>query len=196
MSRMPYLFDAADARWGHRLGHFQLVDAMYRDGFRCSLCDLLMGETAEILAREYGIGRAESDEFALASQEKTARALAEGAFATRCPRRGRRREGGSDRGRRLHPLRSTREGLAKLSAVFEIDGLPGIITPGELVWHYGRRRGRRSGEHRCGRAARARAARARHGVGERRGESAAHGDRSGARSEGSPRAALLPPRSI
>ena len=37
MSRVPYLVDAADARWGHKMGHFQFVDAMYRDGFpiRC-----------------------------------------------------------------------------------------------------------------------------------------------------------------
>ena len=34
MSRMPYLVDAADARWGHKMGNFTLVDAMYRDGFR------------------------------------------------------------------------------------------------------------------------------------------------------------------
>ena len=33
---MPYLVDAADARWGHKMGHFALVDAMYRDGFQCS----------------------------------------------------------------------------------------------------------------------------------------------------------------
>ena len=37
MSRMPYLVDAEDARWGHRMGNFTLVDAMYRDGFTCSL---------------------------------------------------------------------------------------------------------------------------------------------------------------
>jgi len=35
MSRMPYLIDAIDARWGHRIGNFTLVDAMYRDGFQC-----------------------------------------------------------------------------------------------------------------------------------------------------------------
>ena len=57
MSRMPYLIDAVDARWGHKMGNFPLVDAMYRDGFICSLCGLVMGETAEILAREYGITR-------------------------------------------------------------------------------------------------------------------------------------------
>ena len=57
MSRMPYLIDADDARWGHKMGHFPLVDAMYRDGFRCSLSGLIMGETAELLARDYGITR-------------------------------------------------------------------------------------------------------------------------------------------
>ena len=57
MSRMPYLIDAEDARWGHRMGHFPLVDAMYRDGFQCSVCGLIMGETAELLSRDYGITR-------------------------------------------------------------------------------------------------------------------------------------------
>ena len=83
MSRMPYLIDAADARWGHKMGGFELVDAMYRDGFRCSLCDLLMGETAELLAREYGISREASDEFSLASQQKARAPSAEGAFDAR-----------------------------------------------------------------------------------------------------------------
>ena len=55
MSRMPYLVDADDARWGHKMGNFTLVDAMYRDGFICPLCGMIMGETAEVLAREYGI---------------------------------------------------------------------------------------------------------------------------------------------
>jgi acetyl-CoA C-acetyltransferase len=70
MSRMPYLIDAIDARWGHRMGHFTLVDAMYRDGFQCPLSNLIMGETAEVLARQYDITREASDEFALESQRK------------------------------------------------------------------------------------------------------------------------------
>ena len=57
MSRMPYLVDSIDARWGHKMGHFQFVDAMYRDGFQCPLSNLIMGETAEMLARQYGITR-------------------------------------------------------------------------------------------------------------------------------------------
>src|SRR6266852_527829 len=61
MSRMPYLIDAIDARWGHRMGHFTLVDAMYRDGFQCPISNLIMGETAEILGRRHGITREQSD---------------------------------------------------------------------------------------------------------------------------------------
>src|ERR687895_640662 len=70
MSRMPYLVDAADARWGHRMGNFQFVDAMYRDGFSCPLSGLIMGETAEVLARQYGISREQSDAFACAKQQR------------------------------------------------------------------------------------------------------------------------------
>jgi acetyl-CoA C-acetyltransferase len=80
MSRMPYLVDAADARWGRRMGAFTLVDAMYRDGFTCGLSGLLMGETAELLARQYHITREESDSFAFESQRKTRQALEQGRF--------------------------------------------------------------------------------------------------------------------
>src|SRR3954447_22956603 len=80
MSRMPYLVDAEEARWGHRMGDFTLVDAMYRDGFTCSVCGMIMGETAELLAREYGITRAQSDAYALESQHRAERAIAEGKF--------------------------------------------------------------------------------------------------------------------
>src|SRR5437667_7227587 len=82
MSRMPYLIDAVDARWGHKMGNFTLVDAMYRDGFQCPLSNLLMGETAEVLARQYRITREESDCFALDSQRKAKVAIESGRFAT------------------------------------------------------------------------------------------------------------------
>src|SRR5262245_62037774 len=80
MSRMPYLIEAINARWGHRMGNFTLVDAMYRDGFQCPLSNLIMGETAEVLAQQYGITREESDCFALESQRKAAEAIAAGSF--------------------------------------------------------------------------------------------------------------------
>ena len=80
MSRMPYLIDSEDARWGHRMGNFTLVDAMYRDGFTCSLCGMIMGETAEVLARDYGITREASDAYAVETQRRAGRAIAEGPF--------------------------------------------------------------------------------------------------------------------
>jgi acetyl-CoA C-acetyltransferase len=78
MSRVPYF--AEGARWGARLGNAQLVDGMYRDGFSDPLSGLLMGQTAEKLARQYEISRAEQDEFALSSQQKAEAAIASGRF--------------------------------------------------------------------------------------------------------------------
>src|SRR5919109_1802406 len=80
MSRMPYLIDAADARWGHRMGNFELVDAMYRDGFQDPLSGLIMGETAEVLARKYGITREESDAYACYTQKRAETAIKAGHF--------------------------------------------------------------------------------------------------------------------
>jgi len=78
MSRVPYF--AEGARWGARMGNAQLVDGMYRDGFSDPLSGLLMGQTAEKLARQYEISRSEQDEFALASQQKAEAAIESGRF--------------------------------------------------------------------------------------------------------------------
>jgi len=79
MSATPYLLPRA--RFGQRLGHGEVVDAMYRDGFLCPLCGELMGETAENVAREYAILRAEQDAYALESQKRAAESIAAGRFA-------------------------------------------------------------------------------------------------------------------
>jgi acetyl-CoA C-acetyltransferase len=79
MSSIPFL--APGARWGQRLGDAPLLDAMVRDGYLCPLCDQLMGETAETLAREYAIPREEQDRYAARSHQRAARAWADGAFA-------------------------------------------------------------------------------------------------------------------
>jgi acetyl-CoA C-acetyltransferase len=78
MSRVPYFADGA--RWGTRLGHVDLVDGMYRDGFNDPLSGLVMGETAEKLAAQYEISRDEQDEYALRSQQRAAAAIAAGRF--------------------------------------------------------------------------------------------------------------------
>jgi acetyl-CoA C-acetyltransferase len=78
MSRVPYF--AEGARWGMRMGHTELIDGMYRDGFNDPLSGLVMGETAEVLARHYEISRDEQDEYALRSQQRAAAAAAAGRF--------------------------------------------------------------------------------------------------------------------
>jgi acetyl-CoA C-acetyltransferase len=139
MSRMPYLIDAVDARWGHRMGNFTLVDAMYRDGFQCPLSNLIMGETAEILAQQYGITREQSDCFALESQRKAKAAIDAGYFsreiaAVTVPSDGRGGRGaaqGTTIDRDEHPRDTTLDSLRRLPAVFgEVEGRPGIITAG------------------------------------------------------------------
>jgi acetyl-CoA C-acetyltransferase len=78
MSRLPYLLE--NARWGFRMGHQTLVDAMYRDGFQDPLSEMLMGETAEKLAGLHHIGREEQDCFAQSSQLRAEAATKEGRF--------------------------------------------------------------------------------------------------------------------
>jgi acetyl-CoA C-acetyltransferase len=133
MTRVPYLVDAADARWGHKMGHFQFVDAMYRDGFADPLSGLIMGETAEVLARQYGITREQSDAFALESQRKAEAAQKAGHFTREIApvtitEKGKAIEIAADE----HPRHgSTIEALGKLPLTFpKVEGHDGIITAG------------------------------------------------------------------
>jgi acetyl-CoA C-acetyltransferase len=133
MSRMPYLIDAVDARWGHRVGNFALVDAMYRDGFQCPLSNLIMGETAEVLAQHYGITREASDCFALESQRKAKAAIDGGHFAREIAPVTIASKGlQTIVDRDEHPRADTTiETLRKLPPVFgTVEGQPGIITAG------------------------------------------------------------------
>src|SRR5437867_7527636 len=127
MSSIPFL--ATHVRWGVKLGDEPLVDAMYRDGYLCPLCDQLMGETSETLAREYGISRDEQDRYALESNRRAARAWSEGRFAPEVEavtvgegRRATKVESGEHFRADASP-----EDMAKLKPVFAKDG---TITAG------------------------------------------------------------------
>ncbi len=72
MSNVPYL--APNLRWGTKMGHKPLRDAMYHDGLHCPLCDRIMGETVQALADELNISRQQQDAFALESQRRFAQA--------------------------------------------------------------------------------------------------------------------------
>jgi acetyl-CoA C-acetyltransferase len=70
MSRTPFILDRM--RTGYRMGNAPVHDGMQKDGFLDPLSGLLMGQTAENLARRYEIPREEQDEFAFRSQQKAA----------------------------------------------------------------------------------------------------------------------------
>src|SRR5438132_9837399 len=125
MSRLPYYLDGA--RWGYRLGHQELVDGMYRDGFFCPMAKMVMGETAEVLAEQYKITREEQDQFALCSQTRAAHALAAGRFeAELVPITLESKKGATTFAKDEHPfLGATLEKMAKLQPVF---AKPGTIT--------------------------------------------------------------------
>ncbi len=123
MSRVPYF--AEGARWGSRLGNTQLVDGMYRDGFNDPLSGLLMGETAENLARRYEISRTEQDEYAFRSQQRAQAAQELGRFNEEVLPV----EIKDDKGalaifaRDEHPRKgTTMEDLSKLPSVFSREG--------------------------------------------------------------------------
>ena len=78
MSAAPYaLFEE---RWGARMGDKKVVDTMIRDGLWDAFNNYHMGTTAENICDVWGITRQDLDEFALASQTKTAAALSSGRF--------------------------------------------------------------------------------------------------------------------
>jgi acetyl-CoA C-acetyltransferase len=123
MSRVPYF--AEGARWGMRMGNMELVDGMHRDGFLDPLSGLLMGATAENLARQYEISRAEQDEYALRSQQRAAAAIDGGRFDSEIipvELKGRKDEAILF-SRDEHPRAGTQiEQLRKLAPVFDTAG--------------------------------------------------------------------------
>ncbi len=128
MTRLPFMLP--DFRRGYRLGHAPVVDGMYKDGFNCPLSNMVMGETAEKLARELGISRAEQDEFALQSQLKSQAARAAGRHADELtPVEVPGKKGPSLFTTDEHPRENaTLADLAKLPPVF--DAKAGTVTAG------------------------------------------------------------------
>ena len=88
-----------------------------------------MPETAENVAQDYQISRADQDAFALRSQQKTAAAQASGFFAREMtPVTIKGRKGDTVVDRDEHPRETSLEALAKLKAPFRKEG--GSVTAG------------------------------------------------------------------
>ncbi len=79
MSNGPYVLKTA--RWGQRLQHGQMTDAVWETLFD-PVPGMIMGETAEVLAEEFGITREQQDELALISNQRASAAREDGTFAS------------------------------------------------------------------------------------------------------------------
>ena len=79
MSNAAYVLRGA--RWGYRMGHAEVTDAMIHDGLTDAMHSCHMGVTAEEIASRYAITRADQDAFAAESQRRAVSAIASGAFA-------------------------------------------------------------------------------------------------------------------
>src|SRR3979411_729237 len=78
MSNCPYLLPRV--REGLRMGNSAGIDAMINDGLWCAFEQVHMGNSGEVVAEHYRVGRAAQDEYAALSHQKAARATDAGAF--------------------------------------------------------------------------------------------------------------------
>src|SRR6202163_2990121 len=77
MSVAPH---CAYLRGGVKMGNFEMIDTMIKDGFWDAFNGYHMGNTAENVARQWQITRQQQDEFAVASQNKAEAAQKAGKF--------------------------------------------------------------------------------------------------------------------
>ena len=118
MSQAPHVLP--NSRTGKRLGDWSALDSLMEDGLQCAFGDYPMGITAENVAQQYGITRADQDAYALRSQTLAAQSnFGDEIIPVSIPQK---------RGDDLlfdcdeQPRASTIEGLSKLKPVFKADG--------------------------------------------------------------------------
>ena len=140
MDQAPYL--DMQGRWGHRMGHAQIYDAMLRDGLNDAFSDQHSGWHTEDLVAEYKITREEQDRWAVRSQQRFSEAQAAGKFDAEIVPRGaeepRRARSASTRTNTIAPI-PLLESLAKLKPAFRKDGTitagnaPGLNSAGAAM---------------------------------------------------------------
>jgi acetyl-CoA C-acetyltransferase len=128
MTNIPFLLP--QMRKGYRLGHAEVLDGNFQDGFTCGVLKVPMGMTAEYLADEHAIARDAQDRYALSSHARAAAAQKARRFddeivPVTIVERGQPRVVAEDEHVRKDV---TLDALAKLPAVFRPKG--GTVTPG------------------------------------------------------------------
>jgi acetyl-CoA acyltransferase 2 len=129
MSQAPHV--VRGLRWGLKLGSSPPLEDQLWQGLTDAHCDCPMGVTAENLAGQYGISRAEVDAYALRTQQAARDAWAAGWFAdelwpVQIINRKTRQPEPWAQDEHMRP-ETTAEGLARLTPVFQKDG---VVTAG------------------------------------------------------------------
>ena len=120
MSRAPYAVQSA--RFGQKMGDTAMLDMM-TGALTCPFGTGHMGITAENVAARYGLTREAQDAFALESQTRAARAIAEGRFVDQiAPIELTGRKGHTLFAQDEHPKATTLDALANLRPAFAKDG--------------------------------------------------------------------------
>ena len=122
MSTAPYY--TKDARFGAKLGNFELEDSIIHDGLTDAFENYHMGITAENIAEQFSISRKQQDEFAVLSQKKASTAIEKGKFSNEIVPitiKTRKEEKVFDTDEFVRPSTNL-ESLAKLRPAFKKDG--------------------------------------------------------------------------
>ena len=122
MSTAPYY--TKDARFGAKLGNFELEDSIIHDGLTDAFENYHMGITAENIAEQFSISREQQDEFAVLSQQKASAAIEKGKFSNEIVPitiKTRKEEKVFDTDEFVRP-NTNLESLAKLRPAFKKDG--------------------------------------------------------------------------
>jgi len=139
MDLAPYLLTGS--RWGYRMGHQQVYDAMLYDGLNDAFSGEHAGWHTEDLATEYQISREDQDAWALRSQQRFSKAQEAGAFeAEIVPVEVKGRKGPETFAKDEHNRPDiTAENLAKMRPAFRKDGTitagnaPGLNSAGAAM---------------------------------------------------------------
>ena len=122
MSAAPYY--TKNARFGAKLGNFELEDSIIHDGLTDAFENYHMGITAENIAEQFAISRKQQDEFAVLSQQKASTAIEKGKFSNEIVPitiKTRKEEKVFDTDEFVRPSTNL-ESLAKLRPAFKKDG--------------------------------------------------------------------------
>jgi acetyl-CoA C-acetyltransferase len=123
MSNCPYLLPRV--REGLRMGNGELLDSMINDGLWCAFEQCHMGNSGEVVAEHYHVGREAQDAFAARSHQKAAAATEAGLFEEEILPISIPQKKGSplvvDRDESIRP-ETTAQSLAVLKPAFKKDG--------------------------------------------------------------------------